>query len=85
MNRKRTTDDQTEAIDLSAVLNAKAVVPTPEAPVRRPTQALSLRVPFDDWVALCARAEELDLSRNALICEIIAAYLAHPDQFPIGD
>ena len=33
MNRKRTTDDQTEAIDLSAVLNAKAVVPTPEAPV----------------------------------------------------
>ena len=58
MNRKRTTNDQTEAIDLSAVLNAKAVVPTPEAPVRRPrpsrrpsrrqpTQALSLRVPFD--------------------------------------
>ena len=96
MNRKRTTDDQTEAIDLSAVLNAKAVVPTPEPPVRRPrpsrrpsrrqpTQALSLRVPFDDWVALCERAEELDLSRNALICEIIAEYLAHPDQFPIGD
>ena len=96
MNRKRTTNDQTEAIDLSAVLNAKAVVPTPEAPVprprpsrrpsrRQPTQALSLRVPFDDWVELCERAEELDLSRNALICEIIAAYLAHPDQFPIGD
>ena len=41
--------------------------------------------PLTDWVELCERAEELDLSRNALICEIIAAYLAHPDQFPIGD